>query len=234
MRINKYLADKQYASRRGADTLITDGRVFINGEVAKLGDQVSEKDTVVVKGMERGEPVYYAYYKPRGIVTMGAQDGEKEIKDVTTFPETVYPLGRLDKESEGLLLFTNDGRLTDALLRPESEHEKEYEVTVDKDITSTFVHSMHKGVPIGAVGKTKNYITKQTLIRKKDAHTFDVVLIEGKNRQIRRMCRALGYEVEKLKRFRVINIELGNLKAGEYRKIEGGELADFLSALNME
>jgi len=234
MRINKYLADKQYASRRGADTLIEKGRVFINGQVAKLGDQVKSGDKVVVEGMERGEPVYYAYNKPRGVVTLGAQNEEREIKDITTFPEAVYPLGRLDKESEGLIIFTNDGRLTDALLRPESGHEKEYEVTVNKDITSAFIHSMHKGVPIGAVGKSKNYITKPTLIRKKSANTFDIVLMEGKNRQIRRMCSALGYEVEKLRRFRILNIELGGLDAGEYREIEGVELAQFLGNLEIK
>ncbi|XKT74251.1 MAG: pseudouridine synthase [Patescibacteria group bacterium UBA2163] len=233
MRINKYLALQQYASRREADTLVEQGKVFINGRKAVLGDQVEPDDVVDVRGAQSKKRVYYLYHKPRGVVTINAQEGEKEISDITSFPESVYPVGRLDKESEGLLLFTNDGRVADALLRPENHHEKEYAVEVHKPITHAFLTRMQHGVDIGAVGKTKHYITKPALVRCIKPHSFEIVLTEGKNRQIRRACAALGYEVKKLKRFRIQNLELGKLRKGEFRELNGDELVQFLTQLGL-
>lgn len=233
MRINKYLALKQYASRREADTLVEQGRIFINGRKAVLGDQVEPDDVVDVRGAQSKKRVYYLYHKPRGVVTINAQDGEKEIRDITSFPEAVYPVGRLDKESEGLLLFTNDGRVADALLRPENNHEKEYAVEVHKPITHAFLTRMQQGVDIGSVGKIKHYRTKPALVRRTHPKKFDIVLTEGKNRQIRRSCAALGYEVKKLKRFRIQNLELGKLRKGEFRELKGDELLNFMRGLGL-
>ncbi len=231
-RINKYLAKQQYASRREADILIEEGKVFINGKIAKLGDIVKEGDEVSVRGIEQSKKAYYAYYKARGIVTVNAQyKDEKEIKDVTKFPERVYPLGRLDKESEGLLILTNDGRLTDALLNPKRKHEKEYSVDVNEKLTNSHIQKLQHGVDIGHVGTNKKYITKPALVRRTGPKSFDIVLTEGKNRQIRRMCGSLGLGVERLKRFRILHIELKGLKPGLFRNIEGKELEKLLKVL---
>ena len=227
-RINKWLADHQYASRREADALIEKGFVFINGKKAALGDKVEDGDKVQVRGKEAEAKAYYAYNKPAGVVTVNAQQGEQEILDLTKFPEKVYPVGRLDKETEGLILLTNDGRLTTALLSPKKEVEKEYDVTVDKPITHQFLMRMKHGVDIGVVGKTRHYKTKPVKIRKTSAKKFEIVLSEGKNRQIRRMCGAQGYKVVSLRRFRVGAILLGSLKKGQYRKIKPSELEGLL------
>lgn len=231
VRINKYLADNQYASRREADELIFDGKVFINGKKAKIGDQVKENDLVEVKGVLKEDKVYYIYNKPRGVVTINAQKGEKEIKDLVTFPKKVYPLGRLDKESEGLLIFTNDGRLTDALLNPLRVHDKEYSVFVDKVLTNQNIQKLQHGIAIGSAGKIKNYITKPALVRKTSPKSFDIVLTEGKNRQIRRMCGALGLGVSRLKRFRILHIDIGSLKSGQFRSLKKDELQKLLAIL---
>ncbi len=238
IRLNKYLAEKNYASRRGADTLINAGQVFINGKRAKLGDQVFDGDEVTVKGAVAKEFEYYAYYKPKGVVTIGAQvdsrsptGREKEIKDVTDLPKDIFPLGRLDKDSEGLIIMTNDGRITDALLSPLRKHEKEYQVTVDKPVSHQLLVRLSQGVQIGKTGTSRNYKTKKTEVRKVDKETFDIILREGKNRQIRRMCGAVGFQVKKLKRFRIMSISLGKLKPNTYRKLKGKELEEFLKAL---
>jgi len=226
MRINKFLALKNYSTRRGADKLVKEGKVFINGKRASLGDKVSEKDKVTLKGFETEKYVYYAYYKPAGVATL-ATGKEKAIKDVANFPETVFPLGRLDKDSEGLLIMTNDGRLTDKLLNPKFEHEKEYEVTVDRPITHEFLVKMSKKVDIG-IGKTK-----ESKIRRKNKNTFEIILSEGKNRQIRRMCGVFGYGVKKLKRFRIMNILIKKLKPNQFRKISGKEQKDFFKKIGV-
>ena len=231
-RINKYLAEKQYASRREADVLIQEGKVFINDKRAKLGDVVKEGDEVRVTGIEQSNKAYYAYYKPRGIVTVNAQyKNEQEIKDITKFPERVYPLGRLDKESEGLLILTNDGRLTDALLNPKRKHEKEYSVEVNEKLTNSHIQKLQHGIDIGHVGATKRYVTKPALVRRTGPQSFDIVLTEGKNRQIRRMCGALGLRVDRLKRFRILNIEIDGLKPGQFKKIDGEGLKKLLKVL---
>jgi 23S rRNA pseudouridine2604 synthase len=227
MRINKYLSQNGYASRREADKLVEDGKVFINGSIAELGSKVNEGDEVRVQGAESKERVYMTYFKPTGIVTIGAQEGEKEIKDVLDVDDSIFPVGRLDKASHGLIILTNDGRVTQRLLHPTQGHEKEYSVIVDKPITHTFLTQMASGVDI------KDHRTKQTKIRRTSRTSFDIVLTEGKNRQIRRMCAALGYEVRDLKRFRVANIELGKLRAGQYRILKGEELEKFLGILKL-
>lgn len=217
VRLNKYLAHMNYSTRRGADMLIEQGKVFINGKVATLGDKVHEKDSVKVTGETKKDYVYYAYYKPRGIVTIGAQQDEKEIADVAKFPEKVFPIGRLDKDSEGLIIMTNDGRITQELLDPDYDHEKEYQITVDRPITHQFLVGLKNGVRID-VGR-KKYMTRPSLVKKNSKFSFDIVLTEGKNRQIRKMCGTLGFKVTKLKRFRIMNITLRGLKPGQFRKI---------------
>ncbi|NCT00083.1 pseudouridine synthase [Candidatus Parcubacteria bacterium] len=228
MRINKYLSQNGYASRRRADELINEGRVFINGQKAELGSKVSKEDKVTLDGVDQEEKTYMAYFKPTGIVTVGAQDGEKEIKDVLKISDKMFPVGRLDKASHGLIILTNDGRVTQRLLHPTQGHEKEYAVIVNKPITHTFIMEMSRGVDI------KGSRTKNAKVRRTSRMSFDIVLTEGKNRQIRRMCTALGYEVKDLQRFRVANIELGKLKAGQFRILKGKELEDFLHLLKID
>lgn len=233
IRLNKYLADQNYSSRRGADKLIEQGRVFINGKKAELGQRVHEGDVVEVEGAQAKPHEYYAYYKPRGIVTINAQHDEKEIADVTDLPKDIFPLGRLDKDSEGLIIMTNDGRITDPLLSPNTEHEKEYTVTLDQPVSHILLVRLSQGVNIGHVGRIKNYKTKPTEVRRNTKDSFDIILREGKNRQIRKMCGAVGFKVKNLKRFRIMNVKLGRLKPNTYRKLKDRELDEFLGQLGM-
>lgn len=219
MRLNKYLAHKNYATRRGADELISAGKVYLNGKKAGLGDKVNEEDIVALKDHEPKEYAYYAYYKPAGVLSMGHEDGVKSIDESAKFPEKVFPLGRLDKDSEGLLIMTNDGRMTDKLLNPAFNHEKEYEVTVDREISHEFLMKISQKVDIG-IGKTK-----ASKVRRTSNNTFEIILEEGKNRQIRRMCGVLGYGVKKLRRFRIMNILLGKLRPNQFRIIKDKELS---------
>ena len=228
LRINKWLADHQYASRREADALIEKGIVFINGKKAVLGDKVEEKDKVEVRGAEAEEKAYYVFNKPEGVVTVNAQKGEKEILDTLDISEKVYPVGRLDKDTEGLLILTNDGRVTTKLLKPDAKIEKEYEVTVDKAVTHQMLVRLQHGVDIGVVGKTRHYKTKKAKVRKKGNKRIDIVITEGKNRQVRRMCGALGYKVVKLRRIRIGEITLGSLKKGQFRKLKQKEVESIL------
>ena len=223
IRINKYLAQKNYASRREADELVERGFVTINGAPATLGDMVNEGDDVNVIDHERAPYTYYAYYKPRGIVTIGAQGNETEITDATHFPVDVFPIGRLDKDSEGLIIMTNDGRITDPLLSPDHTHEKEYAVTVDRPITHQAMVKMRNGVRID-IGR-KKYTTKKTRLRRTSKNSFDIILTEGKNRQIRKMCGAVGFKVIALKRFRIMDISLDDMKPGQYRDL-GSDFGD--------
>lgn len=229
IRINKYLADRGIATRRNADEYIKRGLVLINGRVATLGDRVLPSDVIAVNDttLEKEAFVYFAYYKKAGIETLPSK-GEKGILQATHFPARVFPIGRLDKDSEGLIIMTNDGRITNRLLNPKFSHEKEYAVTVDKPLTDMFLRRMRDGVMIGYREKTK-----KAKVRRIDKETFEIAITEGKNRQIRRMCAAFGYNVKKLKRFRVMNIELGKLKPGTFRPIEGKELAAFMQSLGL-
>lgn len=225
MRINKYLAMKRIASRREADKFIEQRKVMINGRVAVLGDKVNEGDVVETKDLNKRN-VYLAFNKPKGIITHSPQGEEKEISEIIKYPKEVFALGRLDKDSQGLIILTNDGLITDRLLNPENAHEKEYVVMTDKSISSEFLRIMKKGVKLD-----DGYITKKCSIAKLADRTFSIILTEGKKRQIRRMCESLGYRVMDLKRIRIMNIELGKLKSGELREIKGKELEEFLKEL---
>lgn len=227
MRINKYLAHKGYATRSGADDLIKDHKVSINGITAVLGDKVEEKDLVEVKQNSKQKTYsYFAYNKPRGVITHSPTNGEKEIKEI--FPiKDIFPVGRLDKDSYGLIILTNDGRITDRLLNPIHTHEKEYIVGVNKAINSRFKFLMEKGVSI------EGYTTKNCQVTIVNEKSFRIILSEGKKHQIKRMCSALGYNVVDLKRIRIMNIKLGNIKEGGYREIKDLELKEFLQQLGL-
>lgn len=227
MRINKYLAFKKHSTRRGADELINERKVFINGRLAVLGDKVLETDQVEVRFRGKQVPyIYIAYNKPKGVVTHSAQGGEKEIKQVISIKD-IFPVGRLDKDSHGLIILTNDGRITERLLGPDYFHEKEYLVKTKNPLRPNFKEKMEKGVQID---QEKTAPCKVEIINK---NTFRVILTEGKKHQIRRMCVALFQEVDDLKRTRVMNIELGKLASGAHRQIKGEELQTFLKALDL-
>ncbi len=225
MRINKYLALKGYSTRRGADELIEKKKVYINGAPAKLGDKVIETDVVEVKKTNSVKPhVYVAFYKPVGVITHSAQEGEQEIKDIVPI-KGVFPLGRLDKDSEGLILLTNDGRITDKLLNPEYDHTKEYVVTTASKLRSNFKEKIEGGLMI------EGYKTKPCKVKVIGDNTFSIVLTEGKKHQIRRMVSAMFNEVVHLKRQKIMNIELGHLRPGQHRVLGGEELDTFLKSL---
>ena len=212
MRINKYLADQKISTRRGADELIKQKKVFINEKLAELGSQVKETDKVEVKGAEKKEYKYYAYNKPIGIETDSPR-------------EDLFALGRLDKASHGLLILTNDGRITDSLLNPKYSHEKEYLVKTSNKLRSNFKQKMEAGVNI------EGYKTKKCKVQILNDFTFRIILTEGKKHQIRRMCSALFQEVADLKRERIMNIKLDNLGLNSLREIKGSELATFLNLI---
>ena len=231
MRINKYLALHNYSTRRGADELIQKGLVFINGKRALLGDQVEETDKIEVKA-SKTDPVkayvYYAYNKPVGIVTNSPTEDEKGILDNIkgkNLGNDIFPIGRLDKASHGLIILTNDGRITDKLLNPKYIHEKEYLVRTINKLRTSFKQKMEAGVDI------EDYKTKKCVVKIVDDHSFRITLTEGKKHQIRRMCSALFQEIADLKRIRIMNIKLGMVKDNSVRKIEGKELATFLDSV---
>lgn len=230
VRLNKYLADRKIASRREADVLIAEGKVLVNGKKAVIGQQINDEDLVRLSPNATKAKTYLAYYKGRGIITHSPGEGEVDVatrlkKDFKI--TDVFPVGRLDKESEGLLILTNDGLVTGELLEPQNEHEKEYEVEVDKPVTGRLLKKLAEGVNI------EGYHTKPAMTVRKGDKTFKIVLTEGKKHQIRRMCAALGWQVKMLKRVRVASIKLGQLKPNQYRKIAGKELQDFLKELNL-
>lgn len=227
IRINHYLAEKQVTTRRNADVLIDEGKIFINGKRAKIGQMVQEKDKVSWDKAVKQNYSYIAYYKPLGLVTVAPQPGERVI-DLSKFPKGVSPVGRLDKDSEGLIILSDDGRITDALLNPKKKHEKEYRVVVNRKITNSLLRGLKEGMRIGA-----GDFTRPAKTRKVDEETFDIILTEGKNRQIRRMCKALGFEVKSLLRFRIMDIKLGNMKPGDQKKLEGKQLSGFLESLGI-
>lgn len=230
VRINKYLADQKIASRREADALISAGKVTVNGKTAILGQLVTPSDKVLVIDQTKTKK-YLAYYKGRGVITHSP--GENEVDIATRLKRDygltdVHPVGRLDKDSEGLMILTNDGRITGALLDPEAGKEKEYEVTVDKKITGAFLRKLEVGVNI------EGYKTKPAkAVASKNNKRFHLTLTEGKKHQIRRMCIALGYQVQTLKRVRILNVTLGNLKPNQYRKLTDSERAELLKSLGL-
>ena len=232
LRINKYLALRNYGSRREADELIKRGLVKINGKPAKLGDKVLESDLIEVNTRAKNKIkklLYFAYNKPRGIVTHSPEKkmGQKSIRDVSDMPKSVFPVGRLDKSSQGLIILTNDGRVTDKLLNPDYNHDKEYVVKVDKPLRPGFFSKASTGIDLG------DYTSKPCKTKQLNPQTFSITLTEGKKHQIRRMCDAFGYVILNLQRVRIMNIKLGNLKPGQYRPIEGAELEEFLEKLGL-
>lgn len=229
IRINKYLALHNYSTRVGGDDLIKKGLVFINGRKAVLGDKVNEEDEVVVKNKKiKKEYIYYAYNKNINIST-NPDGASKDILQVTRFPVRVFPVGRLDKDSHGLIIMTNDGRITDRLLSPLYSHEKEYVVKVEPNFSDKFIELMSNGVHFD------KFVSKKCIVFRKEnsKNTFHIILTEGKKRQIRRMCEALHHNVIDLKRIRVMNIELGKTPLGEWREIKNGELDIFLKSLKL-
>lgn len=233
-RLNKYLASCGVCSRRDADRLIGEGRVFVNGQKASVGMQVSDQDKILVNGKPvhgKNEKVVLAYYKPVGVVcTERDRFADKKITDMVKFPVRVTYAGRLDKDSEGLLLLTNDGELIETMMRGSAGHEKEYVVKVDKEITDVFLKSLENGVFLPELNvKTKP--CKTEMIGK---YTFRIILTQGVNRQIRRMVKELGYHVYAIKRVRVVNIQLADLKPGQYRRIIGNELQTLYNLCSKE
>lgn len=228
-RINKFLSEVGYCSRREADKLIEAGRVTINGEIPEIGTKIAPTDVVHVDGKliknTKEEFVYLAFNKPVGIVCTTDTRVEKDnIIDFINYPKRIFPIGRLDKPSEGLILLTDDGDIVNKILRASNNHEKEYIVTVDKPISQTFIKHMSEGVPI------LDTITKKCVVEKLGTYEFKIVLTQGLNRQIRRMCEYLNYEVETLKRVRIMNIKL-DIPVGEYRELTAKEFQELSQLL---
>lgn len=228
LRINKYLSSIGFCSRREADRLLEQGKVKIDGETAQVGQRVMPEQEVTVNGIpvkDKPREIIIAFNKPKGIVCTSSKKEKNNIVDYLHFPTRIYPVGRLDKDSTGLILLTNDGELTDCILRGKNNHEKEYLVTVQKTLRAEIIHAMEQGVPI------LDTMTRPCRIIQIDSHTFRIILTQGLNRQIRRMCEYFGYKVITLKRVRVMNIHLGDLKEGTWREITGKELAELKDAL---
>ena len=223
-RINKYLSEVGYCSRRAADKLIEEGRVTINGKVPEMGTKVAPNDDVCVDGKSVVEKtkkrIYIAFNKPVGIVCTTDNRREKNnIIDFINYPERIFPIGRLDKPSEGLIFLTDDGDIVNKILRARNNHEKEYIVTVNKPVTTEFVEKMANGIPI------LDTITRKCVVEQIHKNQFRIILTQGLNRQIRRMCEYLDYRVVKLKRIRIMNIEL-NVGVGKYRHLTKKEMVE--------
>ena len=228
-RINRFLSEAGVCSRRAADKYIQEGQVIIDGKVAELGSKVTEDSEVVFCGRKITsipDKCVIAFNKPVGITCTSSRDDKDNIIDYIGYRERLFTVGRLDKNSCGLILLTNDGDSANNITKVSNNHEKEYVVTVNRDITDDFLRGMAEGVPI--LGK----ITRKCRIWKSDDRTFHIILMQGLNRQIRRMCAYFGYNVVKLKRIRVMNIKLAGLLEGTYRKIEGEELMELLKESN--
>lgn len=232
VRINKFLGSAGYCSRREADRLVGEGRVFIDGNMADMGSRVMPGQKVYVDGKEvvpEEENILIAVNKPRGIVcTTTDKQGANNIVDFLGCDKRIYPVGRLDKDSEGLLLMTNDGELMNNILTGKNEHDKEYIVEVDKNLSDDFERRMSEPMYLKELDKT----TRPCRVIKTGKKTFRIILKQGLNRQIRRMCSNLGYKVVKLKRIRIMNIELNDLPAGATRKIEGSEYEKLMNLIN--
>ncbi len=230
IRINKYLSEVGYCSRRAADKLLEEGRITINGKIPELGTKVSDEDEIFVDGksIKKTEQdfVYIAFNKPVGIVcTTDTKREKNNIVDYINHPKRIFPIGRLDKPSEGLILLTSDGDIVNKILRARNNHEKEYLVRVDKPINAKFLDKMRNGVPI------LDTVTKKCEVEKIDTMTFRIVLTQGLNRQIRRMCEYLGYEVKKLKRIRIMNIKL-DMPVGKWRDLTDEEMHELNKLLS--
>lgn len=231
MRINKFISEAGTASRRGADKLITEGRVTINGKRATIGSQVEPGDDVRVNGNQlfvARNNVYIALNKPVGITSTTEKGVKGNIVDLVNHPFRVFHIGRLDKDSEGLILLTNDGDIVNEILRSENQHEKEYIVSVDRPITPEFLKQMSEGV------KILDTVTLPCKVEQLSKYDFKIILTQGLNRQIRRMCEALGYNVYRLQRIRIMNIQLDNLPVGQWRYLSKKEKVQLFQELNYE
>ncbi len=240
MRLNKYISDSGICSRREADRLIEAGKVRVNGAVAVMGMQVDEGDSVEVDGRkikstEAVRKVIYAFYKPVGVVTTMADEPDSlaEYLKNKGIDRRVFPVGRLDKESCGLLLLTNDGELMNNILKTSNNHQKEYVVKVNKDVTDDFIKGMGAGVEITDASTGKKVTTRRCVVKKNGKRTFTIVLKQGLNRQIRRMCGAFGYEVLSLKRIRIMNVNINGLKEGEIRPLTSEETSKLRNLCGM-
>jgi len=225
MRLNKYISETGICSRREADKWIEAGRVTLNGLAAGLGTQVAEGDEVRVDGERVGakkKQIYIALNKPVGIICTTETHIAGNIIDHVGFPERIFPIGRLDRDSEGLILLTNDGDIVNEILRSENNHEKEYVVRVDRPITDLALRMMAGGV------KIMGEVTKPAKVIRVDPQSFRIILTQGLNRQIRRMCSALGYKAQQLKRVRIMNVHLGEMGSGQWRHLTAPELAGLL------
>ena len=226
--INKYISDSGYCSRRKADRLLEAGKVTINGRRAQKAERVPYGASVTVNGVlldGAGQKVYLALFKPRGIICTTDRREPLNIVDYINYPGRIFPIGRLDKDSEGLLLLTSDGDIVNRILRATGLHDKEYLVTVDKPITPRFLQRMAAGVPI--LGQ----MTLPCVIRQTGQHSFRLILVQGLNRQIRRMCEYLGYQVTHLRRVRIMNIRLGEMQPGHWRELSKKELDTLMASL---
>ncbi|MFI3323701.1 MAG: 23S rRNA pseudouridine(2604) synthase RluF [Rikenellaceae bacterium] len=229
-RLNKYISDSGYCSRREADRFIESGKVTINKVVATLGDRVSSGDAVrvngnLIEGVDEESHVYIALNKPVGVTSTTDRSDKTNVVDFVNYPSRIFHIGRLDKDSEGLLLLTNDGDIVNKILRAGNNHEKEYEVWVDKPLDNTFVERMSSGIKI--LGTT----TKRCKVEAEGAKKFRITLTQGLNRQIRRMCEALGYEVTRLRRVRIMNITIASLATGQWRELEDREIRAIKASL---
>ncbi|MCW8832940.1 MAG: 23S rRNA pseudouridine(2604) synthase RluF, partial [Colwellia sp.] len=231
-RLNKFISESGFCSRRGADKLIEEKRVTINGKLPELGTKVFPHDVVMVDGKaiaqsreDKSDRIYIAYNKPIGITCTTETHVRGNIVDAIGHKARIFPIGRLDKPSEGLIFLTSDGDIVNKILRAENAHDKEYIVTVDKPISERFIERMSRGVPILGT------ITKPCIVRVRSRFVFTIILTQGLNRQIRRMCEYLGYEVKKLKRSRIMNVELGSLKPGQWRDLTQAEMTEINQAV---
>ena len=229
-RINKYLSEIGYCSRREADRLIAAGRILVNGEKAEMGLKICPEDQIIVNGEALSNPknklVYLAFNKPKGIVCTTDTSVEKDnIIDYINYPKRIFPIGRLDKSSEGLIFLTNDGDIVNKILRARNNHEKEYLVTVNKPITKEFIDKMGNGLPV------LDTVTKKCFVKQTHKNKFKIILTQGLNRQIRRMCEFLNYKVVDLKRVRIMNIKL-DVKVGKWRYFKPEELNKINQLLN--
>ena len=219
-RLNKAISETGFCSRREADRMIEAGKVKVNGTLAGLGVQVTRTDKIEVEGKlitKEVEDIYLAFNKPVGIICTTDTSIRDNIIDFIKFPERIFPIGRLDKPSEGLIFLTNDGDIVNKVLRSGNNHEKEYIVSVNRKVTQSFVRQMSEGIPI------LDTVTKKCKVERVGDYTFRIILTQGLNRQIRRMCSYLGYEVTRLQRVRIMNIKLDDLEVGEYRYFTPGE-----------
>ncbi len=221
--LNKYISDTGFCSRREADKYIDEGRVSINGKDGKKGNRVTETDHVLIDGTplkKKAVPVYIMFNKPKGVTCTTDLKDKTNVIDFINYKARIFPVGRLDKLSEGLIFLTNDGDIVNKILRAGNRHEKEYVVTTDKIITQDFLHSMRNGI------KLSGTLTNKCFVRQDAEKRFTIILTQGLNRQIRRMCAALDYKVTSLKRIRIMNITLGTLRQGQWRYFTSNEIEE--------